>query len=222
MVFKDNQVENKEAKKLNSRRKFLLGAAKAAPVVTSMAALPVWSLDASISGNLSGNLSNRTYELAKYDGFSPGYYHMHTNNGSANGGCSNGSKLDCTEYQKTFKSIFNGVISSDPMNMSYLASNLNATVEQVLDPSNWGENPNGNGGTNTANGLEAVIDGQIITQVDRFALTAYYNAVNPDVIEFPYTQDQIKQFYSLYLEDPVTNYAEAKQILEYLIHSGNG
>jgi hypothetical protein len=44
--------------KNQSRRKFIKGAAAATPIVLSVASRPVWARNCSLSGQLSGNLSN--------------------------------------------------------------------------------------------------------------------------------------------------------------------
>jgi hypothetical protein len=96
----DKQTDINPQEKHASRRKFLLGAAKAAPVVTSIASLPVWANGVSISGNLSGNVSG-TYEVAKFNGCSPGYYKAKGGNISHQS-----NRLPSTEYQRTFGDLF--------------------------------------------------------------------------------------------------------------------
>jgi hypothetical protein len=43
----------------DSRRKFIKGAAAATPIILSVASRPVWARNCSLSGQLSGNLSNQ-------------------------------------------------------------------------------------------------------------------------------------------------------------------
>jgi hypothetical protein len=234
MVFMDNQVENKEAQKLNSRRKFLLGAAKAAPVVTSMAALPVWADNASISGNLSGNLSgkDREHGSSYADGCSPGYYHMHTQHEDYS---TSGFNLDSvlntsdkteryiTHYEKgggKTRVIFfsdNSKIGSVVLYKSSFQSVFgigygpDAPIYKVLNPSLWDDNP-------------------VITQIDRMALTAYLNAhetysgaINSyGNHSFPYSTSDITEFYQRYKNgsEPVISDIDATNILDNLIHGG--
>jgi hypothetical protein len=184
MVFMDNQAENKEAQKLSSRRKFLLGAAKAAPVVTSMTALPVWANGVSISGNLSGNVSGN-YTESLFDGCSPGYYHKKNSNGNAR------NRLPKDEYLKDFATIFEGY---GPLEKVYV----------VLDPSRWKDSS------------------AAITQIDRKALTTYYNASSySGAGNFPYTTAEVIYFYKQYALGKVGE-AEASEVFNNLIHFGEG
>jgi hypothetical protein len=60
----------------NGRRNLMIKAAISVPIIASVTARPVWASGiSSISGNLSGNLSNHTHEESFYDGCSPGYWH---------------------------------------------------------------------------------------------------------------------------------------------------
>jgi len=60
----------------NGRRNLIIKAAISVPVIASVTARPVWANGiSSISGNLSGNLSNHPHEESLYDGCSPGYWH---------------------------------------------------------------------------------------------------------------------------------------------------
>jgi len=112
----DNQDNLKQQDKTQSRRKFLFTAAKVVPVVTTIASKPVWASNVSISGNLSGNTSGY-YEVAKFNGCSPGYYKAkrgdiyHSNN-----------RLPASEYTKTFGELFgyNGLSTATGKRVKYL------------------------------------------------------------------------------------------------------
>ena len=63
----NNSTEKNEASEINvsatnARRGFLKKAAISAPILTTMAARPVWAGQCSLSGNLSNNVSNQDYE----------------------------------------------------------------------------------------------------------------------------------------------------------------
>lgn len=92
----DKNVEQNKTQQ--SRRKFLLGAAKVAPVVTTMASMPVWASNASISGNLSGNVSGRTHGIVQFDGYSSAQ--LAEQSDPVN------NLLDSTEYNLRFRDIF--------------------------------------------------------------------------------------------------------------------
>jgi hypothetical protein len=71
---KENMVQNSDSQK--SRRGFIVKAATVAPLIATVSSRPVWASNiTSISGNLSGNLSNRVHEENFYDGCSPGFWH---------------------------------------------------------------------------------------------------------------------------------------------------
>jgi len=82
MLEKNNIPKNQDgvssesnSSSTNSRRSFLVKAALAAPVITTIAAKPVWAGDfkCTVSGMLSGNLSHHTGEdHCDGYGFSPG------------------------------------------------------------------------------------------------------------------------------------------------------
>jgi hypothetical protein len=163
----------------------LLGAAKAAPVVSSMAALPVWANGVSISGNLSGNVSGN-YTEALFDGCSPGYYHPRGNDINHRN-----NPLSSAEYQKKFYEVF-------VYNNYYPMPDR--TVQYVLTPKYWEQHED--------------------LKLERFALTAYYNASGSSgAVNFPYTTQQILDFYELVLQDPSLK-AEAIIIFDNLIHGG--
>jgi hypothetical protein len=52
-------ILNQKDRQNQSRRKFIKGAAAATPVVLSVASRPVWARNCSLSGQLSGNLSDQ-------------------------------------------------------------------------------------------------------------------------------------------------------------------
>ncbi|HED15322.1 MAG TPA: hypothetical protein ENI64_00670 [Gammaproteobacteria bacterium] len=58
------------------RRKLLKGAVSAAPVILTVASRPVWARNCSLSGQLSGNLSDQTEDCAG-EGCTPGYWRNH-------------------------------------------------------------------------------------------------------------------------------------------------
>lgn len=57
-----------------ARRKFLKGAAAVTPVLLSVNSAPVWARNCTLSGQLSGNLSNHDDEICGGEGCSPGYW----------------------------------------------------------------------------------------------------------------------------------------------------
>lgn len=61
---------------INRRRKFLKNAMMAAPIITAVASKPVWGIEMiSLSGNLSGNLSQKSSQYGNGPvGRSPGYW----------------------------------------------------------------------------------------------------------------------------------------------------
>lgn len=69
-------------RKQESRRKFLKGAAATTPVLLTIASRPVWARNCTLSGQLSGNLSNQDDEPCSGEGCTPGYWH---NRGSSIG-----------------------------------------------------------------------------------------------------------------------------------------
>jgi len=64
----------KSAANGNARRKFLKGAAAVTPVLLSVNSAPVWARNCTLSGQLSGNLSNHDDEICGGEGCSPGYW----------------------------------------------------------------------------------------------------------------------------------------------------
>lgn len=58
----------------NGRRKFIKGAAAATPVILSVASRPVWARNCSLSGQLSGNLSDHDGIPCNGEGCTPGFW----------------------------------------------------------------------------------------------------------------------------------------------------
>ncbi len=217
----DKQIKDSKTELQSSRRKLLIKSAKIAPVITAVAAAPVWATSSATSGNQSGAMSRST-NLTKFNGFSPGYFHEHkskknkknkakgsswasnSQSAQASNGCesiSGSSKLPDYYYDK----FYGGIGGIFPGSM------LAAQVRDVLSPSNW------KGSGETAN-----INGHSVTQVDRFMLTAYLNA-DPlyGAVGYPYTQDEIRAFCKDYEQGRVA-YRDAKLILVNLVHEGQG
>lgn len=216
----DKQIKDSKTELQSSRRKLLIKSAKIAPVITAVAAAPVWATSSATSGNQSGAMSRST-NLTKFNGFSPGYFHEHkskknknkakrsswasnSQSAQASNGCesiSGSSKLPDHYYDK----FYGGIGGIFPGSM------LAAQVRDVLSPSNW------KGSGETAN-----INGHSVTQVDRFMLTAYLNA-DPlyGAVGYPYTQDEIRAFCKDYEQGRVA-YRDAKLILVNLVHEGQG
>lgn len=59
---------------VSGRRKFLKGAAAATPILLSVASRPVWARNCSLSGQLSGNLSDQSGDICAGEGCSQGYW----------------------------------------------------------------------------------------------------------------------------------------------------
>lgn len=86
-MLEQNKAPSQESTETTSaRRGFLKKAAISAPILTTIAARPVWSGQCSLSGNLSNNVSNHDHSIAcEYNLYSPGGWR----NGRATGVGSN-------------------------------------------------------------------------------------------------------------------------------------
>lgn len=81
----------------NARRSFLKKAAISAPILTTIAARPVWAGQCSLSGNLSNNVSNQAnQEPCQYNTYSPGGWL----NGRASGSGSNANLWPYTGFSR--------------------------------------------------------------------------------------------------------------------------
>jgi len=69
-----NQDKNLYGAKGDARRKFLKGAAAVTPVLLSVNSAPIWARNCTLSGQLSGNLSNHDDEICGGEGCTPGYW----------------------------------------------------------------------------------------------------------------------------------------------------
>lgn len=74
----DDLDQSSAAQKSNepARRRFLKGAAASAPVILTLTARPAWAVNCTLSGQLSGNLSNPLDQCGG-EGCSPGYWKTH-------------------------------------------------------------------------------------------------------------------------------------------------
>ena len=70
----DNPVNNEP--EFSSRRRVLKTAVKAAPIILTVSSRPVWARNCTLSGQLSGNLSDQSGECAG-EGCTPGYWKNH-------------------------------------------------------------------------------------------------------------------------------------------------
>lgn len=178
---KENIVQSLDSKK--SRRGFILKAAAVAPLIATVSSRPVWATDiTSISGNLSGNLSNHTYEEKLYDGCSPGFWHKPSR-----------YPVSAHGYTINFNTAFNSIFKITTGPNIYTAP-FTAGFTTIID-----------GSTNPA------------TQVERFAAASFMNSLADP--SYPYTPEIIIDFYGYYHREEI-NYAEAKSVLENLIHNG--
>lgn len=196
----------------NPRRKLLIKAAKVAPVVTAMAAAPVWATSGSNGSNQSPGMSSATQQAVKFNGFSPGYfkrkktkknkksYSRYAQTSSVQ--TQSNDSVQCENVgnnrlpDRYYEMYYGGVGGIFP------SSRLNAKVADVLDPSRWRRT------------------GQHITQIDRFMVTAYFNA-DPTygALGYPYTQQEVVRFAEDYERGLISD-ADAYTILVNLIHEG--
>lgn len=83
----DKKVENQdsvhteggpaEGQTSSTRRRLLKGAVSSAPVIFTVASRPVWARNCSLSGQLSGNLSDQDGTTCAGEGCTPGYWKNH-------------------------------------------------------------------------------------------------------------------------------------------------
>ena len=207
-----NQTSSDSKSFKQSRRKLLLASAKVAPVVTAMAAAPVWATSGSNGSNQSPGMSAATKQAVKFNGFSPGYFkrkkttHHKRRYSSYSQTPSTQSQSDSSVQcenvgnnrlpERYYEMYYGGVGGVFPF------SRLNAKVADVLDPSRWRRT------------------GQHITQIDRFMLTAYFNA-DPTygALGYPYTQQEVVRFAEDYERGLISD-SDAYTILVNLIHEG--
>ena len=185
-----------------SRRGFLVKSAIAAPIITSVASMPVWGTGSgysmgSISGNLSGNLSNHVHNTPTYDGFSPGYYmsHSYKPNGNSPQHHNDPLKLDPDDA---------GVINqiSNDEHYTYVT-----TLAEVFPASGL-----------SSNTIQQVLTlNQVNTEkFERVLLCAALNSLYKP--GFPYALEELRLF-AIAVEGNGT-YCQATNILNQLIHNG--
>ena len=69
-----NELSGQKNAAIAGRRKFLKGAAAATPILMSVSSRPVWARNCSLSGQLSGNLSDQDGQACEGEGCSKGYW----------------------------------------------------------------------------------------------------------------------------------------------------
>ena len=205
---------NQSKSKLDeSRRKLLINSAKIAPVVTAITAAPVWATSGSNGSNQSPGMSAATQQSVKFNGFSPGYFSRKNSSKHESKNHSASSQTFSTQAQTSTETECqtegNNRLPESYYQMYYGGlggvfpfSPLNAKVVDVLDPSRWKNS------------------GHHITQIDRFMLTAYFNA-DPlyGALGYPYTQDEVVRFAQDYERGLISD-SETYTILVNLIHEG--
>lgn len=182
-----------------TRRRLLIKSAKAAPVITALASVPVWATQRQASGNYSVGMSGATKQGFVANGASPGFWSKKEGKKkrfrkSSYDPCKfdNNNRLPNHYYEKYFGGI-TGIFPD---------SHLNKKLEYVLSPSNWDKN-NGD-----------------VSQLDRYMITAYLNA-DPDygIQDFPYGQSEVKMF-AKHVYTGSIHESEALVILKNLVHEG--
>lgn len=71
--------EHQTQSQSQSRRKFIKGAAAATPIILSVASRPVWARNCSLSGQLSGNLSDQDGQTCHGEGCSTDFWMQRAN-----------------------------------------------------------------------------------------------------------------------------------------------
>ncbi len=212
----DSQQDNKTQQPATSRRKFLTTAAKVAPVITTMAAMPVWATSQS-SGHQSGASMN---QVVQSNGYSPGYYTRKFKDKN--------NRLPLEEYKRPYGK---GAVTRQAKNRSLntmSVSSMSATSNKERDLESESSLPGVFTDSFIGHPVEVVLDPSLwpsdgsITQVERFALTAFYNA-DPTVgpADFPYNQEQVIDFYHAYIRNEISH-NDALTILTNLVHCGAG
>lgn len=215
----DKQIKDSKTELQSSRRKLLIKSAKIAPVITAVAAAPVWATSSATSGNQSGNVST-TSNVVKFSGNSHYHYcdRKRLKNKSRSSQYSRSSSYSTAQSSSAssqevasplpdyfYAKSYGGVSGIFPKSMLF------ASVGDILDPNNW------------SCGSESVnINGETVTIVDRYMLTAFLNA-HPTfgASGFPYTRREIKRFCKDYERGRVS-YSDAKLILSNLIDDSQG
>ncbi len=209
----DKHYNQSKSKLDESRRKLIINSAKIAPIVTAMSAAPVWATSGSNGSNQSPGMSAATHQTVKFNGFSPGYFKRKKSTKKGSGrnsqmvqsSSSQSNSIESAQCENEsqnrlpysyYNMFYGGVGGIFPF------SRLDAKVVDVLDPSRWKRS------------------GHHITQIDRFMLTAYFNAdPNYGAVGYPYTQDEVVRFAQDYERGLISD-ADAYSILVNLIHEG--
>ena len=206
----ENQKNSTSGDFKKSRRSLLIKSAKVAPIVTAMAAAPVWATNGAMSGNHSAGASQATTTTKKFHGKSCRKFARVKNRSGSYSTYKTFSNSSTTTSQTCDSSVSNPLpddyyaVVFGGIGGVFIGSPLNATVDDVLESS------------------KAPQQYPHVTELDRLMLAAYLNAdVSYGDPDFPYSQYEVKKFHYSMSKGYISQ-TDAQKILSNLIEDDYG